>query len=180
MEGIDGADLLVPDKDEQPCNPYAAGPVEILPGIGLGSEENALDWVGLTRRGIHAILNVAKEVNLSFETNQSSISLFRFHPYTKAIGTYSNWIAKSSSSPRTTTTRYLTSMLATRVAARRAAKLSRRFATAIDTAGIKVAAADQGQPTTAVTILVNTGSRYETKPGLANFLKKLCFQKYFD
>lgn len=67
-------------------------------------------------------------------------------------------------------------MLATRVAARRAAKLSRRFATAVDSAGVKVAAVDHGQPTTSVTFLVNAGSRYETKPGLANYLKNYAFK----
>lgn len=52
------------DEDEATGSPYACGPVEILPGIWLGSEENALDWDGLRRRGVHAILNVAREVNL--------------------------------------------------------------------------------------------------------------------
>ncbi|THH03697.1 hypothetical protein EW145_g6077 [Phellinidium pouzarii] len=67
-------------------------------------------------------------------------------------------------------------MLAARSTTRRAAKLIRTFATAVDAAGVKVAAVDHGQPTSAVTVLVNAGSRYETKPGLANVLKNFAFK----
>lgn len=42
--------------------PYEDGAVEILPGVFLGSEENARDWLGLAEQSIGAILNVAKEV----------------------------------------------------------------------------------------------------------------------
>ncbi|KAG5654735.1 hypothetical protein H0H81_003743 [Sphagnurus paluster] len=42
--------------------PYADGPTQIIPGIWLGSEDNARDWKGLIERGIKSILNVAKEV----------------------------------------------------------------------------------------------------------------------
>ncbi|KAG2023282.1 hypothetical protein CC2G_000952 [Coprinopsis cinerea AmutBmut pab1-1] len=48
--------------------PYADGPVQIIPGIWIGSEENARDWPGLVERGIKAILNVAKEVYSPFDT----------------------------------------------------------------------------------------------------------------
>ncbi|KAJ2928780.1 hypothetical protein H1R20_g8316, partial [Candolleomyces eurysporus] len=47
--------------------PYADGPVQIIPGIWIGSEENARDWKGLMERGIKAILNVAKEVSSPFD-----------------------------------------------------------------------------------------------------------------
>lgn len=48
--------------------PYADGPVEVIPGIWIGSEENARDWKGLLERRIRAILNVAKEVSSPFDT----------------------------------------------------------------------------------------------------------------
>ncbi len=47
--------------------PYADGPVQILPGIWLGSEDNARDFTGLAERKIKAILNVAKEVASPFD-----------------------------------------------------------------------------------------------------------------
>jgi tyrosine-protein phosphatase len=39
------------------------GPIEIMPGIFLGNEDNARDHETLARLGIKSILNVAKEVN---------------------------------------------------------------------------------------------------------------------
>ncbi|KAL5525302.1 QCR2 [Sanghuangporus sanghuang] len=69
-----------------------------------------------------------------------------------------------------------TSMLAARATARRATRLLRTFATAVDVSGVKVAAVDNGQPTSAVTFLFKAGSRYETKPGLANVLKNFSFK----
>lgn len=50
-----------------PTVPYADGPVEIIPGIWLGSEDNAREFDELAARGIKAILNVAKEVTSPFE-----------------------------------------------------------------------------------------------------------------
>ncbi len=47
--------------------PYADGPIQILPGIWLGSEDNVRDWRGLRERGIKSILNVAKEVQTDFD-----------------------------------------------------------------------------------------------------------------
>ncbi|KAL5498394.1 QCR2 [Sanghuangporus vaninii] len=67
-------------------------------------------------------------------------------------------------------------MLAARATARRATRLLRTFATAVDVSGIKVAAVDNGQPTSAVTFLFKAGSRYENKPGLANVLKNFSFK----
>ncbi|CAA7266612.1 unnamed protein product [Cyclocybe aegerita] len=58
-------------KDEDggsPTAPYADGPVQIIPGIWIGSEDNARDWKGLIERGIRSILNVAKEVASPFDT----------------------------------------------------------------------------------------------------------------
>ena len=70
-------------------------------------------------------------------------------------------------------------MLAARSTAARSVRLARRFATAVDAAGVKVAAADNGEPTTAVTVLVKAGSRYETKPGVAHALKNYAFKVRF-
>ncbi|KAG1856749.1 Metalloenzyme, LuxS/M16 peptidase-like protein [Suillus subluteus] len=60
--------------------------------------------------------------------------------------------------------------------ARRASAFARSFATVVDNAGVKVAAIDNGQPTTAVTFLVKAGSRYEPKPGVAHTLKNFAFK----
>jgi tyrosine-protein phosphatase MSG5 len=51
-----------------PTAPYVDGPIQIIPGIWLGSEDNAKDWSGLMERGIKSILNVAKEVASPFDT----------------------------------------------------------------------------------------------------------------
>ncbi|KAL1669083.1 hypothetical protein GGF50DRAFT_85626 [Schizophyllum commune] len=55
------------EEDGSPTVPYADGPIQILPGLWLGSEDNARDWKGLLERGIRSILNVAKEVSTPFE-----------------------------------------------------------------------------------------------------------------
>ncbi|KIY65505.1 phosphatases II [Cylindrobasidium torrendii FP15055 ss-10] len=55
------------ENPDQADAPYANGPVEITPGIWLGSEDNARDWSGLAERKIKAILNVAKEVISPFD-----------------------------------------------------------------------------------------------------------------
>ena len=74
----------------------------------------------------------------------------------------------------------LFSMLAARASAARSAsriaRSARRFATVVDSAGVKVAAADNGEATTAVTFLVKAGSRYEPKPGVAHALKNYAFK----
>ncbi|KAI0743043.1 LuxS/MPP-like metallohydrolase [Daedaleopsis nitida] len=71
-------------------------------------------------------------------------------------------------------------MLAARASAARSAsriaRNARKFATVVDSAGVKVAAADNGEPTTAVTFLVKAGSRYEPKPGVAHALKNYAFK----
>jgi len=68
-------------------------------------------------------------------------------------------------------------MLAARTsAARGASRLFRSFATVVDTAGVKVAAVDNGEPTSAVTFLVKAGSRYENKPGVAHALQNFAFK----
>jgi tyrosine-protein phosphatase len=46
-----------------PVDPYLHGPVEVIPGIWLGNEDNARDTETLSRLGVKAVLNVAKEVN---------------------------------------------------------------------------------------------------------------------
>ncbi|KIK79125.1 hypothetical protein PAXRUDRAFT_834256 [Paxillus rubicundulus Ve08.2h10] len=79
-----------------------------------------------------------------------------------------------------TTPKYSTAqtpvMLATRAST--ATRLARSFATVVDTkaSGIKVAAVDNGQPTTALTFLVKAGSRYEPSPGVAHALKNFAFK----
>ncbi|KAF9270403.1 hypothetical protein L218DRAFT_993023 [Marasmius fiardii PR-910] len=50
-----------------PTAPYVNGPVQILPGIWLGSEDNARNIPMLLEKGIKSILNVAKEVASPFE-----------------------------------------------------------------------------------------------------------------
>ncbi|EPT00043.1 hypothetical protein FOMPIDRAFT_1023992 [Fomitopsis schrenkii] len=68
-------------------------------------------------------------------------------------------------------------MLASRSsAARSASRIARNFATVVDTAGVKVAAVDNGEPTSAVTFLVKAGSRFESKPGVAHALKGFAFK----
>jgi tyrosine-protein phosphatase len=58
------ASLLYRKEEEEgsPSAPYPDGPIQIIPGIWLGSEDNARDWQHLVKRGIKSILNVAKEV----------------------------------------------------------------------------------------------------------------------
>ncbi|KAG9092006.1 ubiquinol-cytochrome c reductase core subunit 1 [Ceratobasidium sp. 370] len=52
----------------------------------------------------------------------------------------------------------------------------RSFATAVDAGGLKVAAVDNGQPISAVTVLVKAGSRYEPQQGAAHLLKNFAFK----
>jgi ubiquinol-cytochrome c reductase core subunit 2 len=69
-------------------------------------------------------------------------------------------------------------MLASKVstAARHTSRLARTFATVVDSAGVKVAAVDNGQPTSAVTFLVKAGTRFENKPGVAHALKNFAYK----
>ncbi|KAI0257512.1 hypothetical protein BJV78DRAFT_1278022 [Lactifluus subvellereus] len=59
--------LLRRDEDGPPSTPYPDGPIEILPNIWLGAEDNVRDWRGLVTRRIGSILNVAKEVISPFD-----------------------------------------------------------------------------------------------------------------
>ena len=63
--------ILRQREEESPSVPYADGPIEILPGIWLGSEDSARDWRGLIKRGIKSILNVAKEVTCPIDAPTS-------------------------------------------------------------------------------------------------------------
>ncbi|KIJ68251.1 hypothetical protein HYDPIDRAFT_106410 [Hydnomerulius pinastri MD-312] len=56
------------DEDGSPTVPYLGGPIQVLPGVWLGSEDNARDWPGLLEHRIKAILNVAKEVTSPFDS----------------------------------------------------------------------------------------------------------------
>ncbi|KAJ7102209.1 hypothetical protein B0H15DRAFT_813690 [Mycena belliarum] len=58
-------------EDGSPAVPYADGPIQIIPGIWLGSEDNVKDWTGLLERGIKSVLNVAKEVISPFDAAPS-------------------------------------------------------------------------------------------------------------
>ena len=64
-------------RDEDPGSPipYADGPVQIIPGVWIGSEDNARDWKGLVERRIRSILNVAKEVSSPFDAFPASQAL---------------------------------------------------------------------------------------------------------
>lgn len=55
------------DGDEPGSVPYLGGPIQILPGIWLGNEDNARDWRTLLANGIKSVLNVAKEVTCPIE-----------------------------------------------------------------------------------------------------------------
>jgi tyrosine-protein phosphatase len=57
------------EGDDASAAAYLDGPIEIMPGVWLGSEDNARDWEGLVQRGIKAILNVAKEVASPYESS---------------------------------------------------------------------------------------------------------------
>lgn len=57
--------------------PYTDGPIQVIPGIWIGSEDNARDWKGLLERGIKSILNVAKEVSSPFDSLQQSSHALR-------------------------------------------------------------------------------------------------------
>ena len=61
-----------------------------------------------------------------------------------------------------------------------AAAVKRNYATTVadvtTVRGVKVASVDFGQPTSAVTIFVKAGSRFQGKEGLANVLKNFAFK----
>lgn len=67
-------------------------------------------------------------------------------------------------------------MFARSTTTRNAVRAARSFATAVDAAGLKVAAVDNGQPTAAVTLLVKAGSRYQPQLGVAHLLKNFAFK----
>ncbi len=53
----------------------------------------------------------------------------------------------------------------------------RGFATVVDaSAGFKVAAVDNSQPSSSVTVLLKAGSRYQSKPGVAHALSSFAFK----
>lgn len=69
------------------------------------------------------------------------------------------------------------SMLAARASAtRNVQRIARKYATVVDAAGVKVASADHGQPTSTVTVLAKAGSRYQPKAGVAHALKNFAFK----
>ncbi|KAI0274689.1 hypothetical protein BC834DRAFT_815702 [Gloeopeniophorella convolvens] len=64
--------LLRKEEDGSPSAPYPDGPVEIIPKVWLGAEDNVRDWRGLVVRRIGAVLNVAKEVVSPFDSLTSA------------------------------------------------------------------------------------------------------------
>ena len=70
---------LPADEQHSPSAPYLDGPVSILPGIWLGSEDNARDRTALVDRGITAVLNVAKEVTLPLDTTGYPMHYLKLH-----------------------------------------------------------------------------------------------------
>jgi tyrosine-protein phosphatase len=60
------------EEDGSPTAPYPDGPIEILPKIWLGAEDNVRDWRGLVTKRIGSVLNVAKEVTLPFDLLMSA------------------------------------------------------------------------------------------------------------
>ncbi|OCH96477.1 hypothetical protein OBBRIDRAFT_718531 [Obba rivulosa] len=68
------------DGDNADEVPYLDGPVQILPGIWLGNEDNVRDWKGLVERGIKSVLNVAKEVSTSFDAAPRPLRSFKSVP----------------------------------------------------------------------------------------------------
>ncbi|KAF8233911.1 hypothetical protein L208DRAFT_1553426, partial [Tricholoma matsutake] len=50
------------EEEASPTIPYPDGPIQVIPGIWLGSEDNAHDWKSLVECGIRSILNIAEEV----------------------------------------------------------------------------------------------------------------------
>lgn len=66
------------EEEGSPTVPYLDGPLQIIPGVWLGSEDNARDWKGLIERGIRSVLNVAKEVSAPLDGTASTQSLHSF------------------------------------------------------------------------------------------------------
>ena len=68
-------------------------------------------------------------------------------------------------------------MFARSRALRNVVNSTRSYATSVaDSAGVKVAGVDLGQPTTSISVVVKAGSRYETLPGVAHALKNFAFK----
>lgn len=77
------------DENSDPA-PYLDGPVQILPGVWLGSEDNVRDWKGLMERGIRSVLNVAKEVSTVFDLAPKPLRPFMSTPDLKAAASGSD------------------------------------------------------------------------------------------
>ncbi len=73
------------EEDGSPTAPYSDGPIEILPNVWLGAEDNARDWRRLAARNIGSILNVAKEVSSPFDSLTQSDLVQRGFPEAMAF-----------------------------------------------------------------------------------------------
>jgi tyrosine-protein phosphatase len=60
--------LLHRTEEDGSSVPYLDGPIQVIPGVWLGSEDNARDWKALIERGIKSVLNVAQEVVSPFDS----------------------------------------------------------------------------------------------------------------
>jgi len=81
------------DEGDATVSAYLDGPIEIMPGVWLGAEENARDWKALIERGIRSILNVAKEVSSPFDSTthqpiRNVTSSPNLNTVTRHAGTY--------------------------------------------------------------------------------------------
>ncbi|KAG5644721.1 hypothetical protein DXG03_007850 [Asterophora parasitica] len=88
------ANSLIHRKEDGDDAPYVDGPTQIIPGIWLGSEDNARDWQGLIERGIKSVLNVAKEVASPLDPGHIS------QPHLRAVSSTPNF--KNTRNPHST------------------------------------------------------------------------------
>lgn len=77
---------------------YAAGPIEVLPGLYLGDEHNARDDEMLADFGITTILNVAKETVLPFQSDAGVTDLRQHRPGFTGLRQRPNGLGSNNSS----------------------------------------------------------------------------------
>lgn len=93
-------------------------------------------------------------------------------------------LARQRSTPSTHTLATMASIrraaTSLRVSSRRGyatpAAQTANFNVSSSNSGIKVATVDEGLPTSAITVAIKAGSRYESQPGLAHVLKNFTFK----
>jgi hypothetical protein len=80
---------------------YAAGPVEVLPGLYLGDEHNACDAETLSDLGITTILNVAKETELPFQREERNSPLTTLAASRRSAARLAPPVTRETRSPST-------------------------------------------------------------------------------